>query len=177
MENISTYLARLDQNSQAFSNLCANLTEADFNHALPGGWSVKQVLGHLIASSTSYYPIFDQVLAGTFIAPWHSRIGFLTRFFDKVILDSVEPNRKRKMKTFPIWEPVLQTASLEAFLDSQKGLATYLTRLQTSLEQNLIIHSPASKVVVYHLQVVLEILLTHQIRHYNQAVEILNSRT
>src|SRR6267378_852916 len=68
-------------------------------------WSIGQVIDHLIVINNTYYPILKQLKEGTYKLIWLGKIDFIVRFFGNLILGSVNPDRRKKMKTLPIWEP------------------------------------------------------------------------
>ncbi len=49
--------------------------------------------------------IIEQAKKGRYRKPYSAKIGMLVNFFGKVILKSINPNRKKKSRTFKIWEP------------------------------------------------------------------------
>ena len=139
-------------------------------------WSVAQNIDHLIQINKSYYPVIDQLKAGKLQLPWMARVGFMVSFFGKMILKSVHPDSRRKMKTFPIWEPSssdLPGDILHQFGQHQEELKRQIATSAEWIQQRAVIHSPANKKIVYSLDKAFDIILTHELRHLEQAKELL----
>ncbi len=90
----------LDALTNSFNSEFASLTADEINWK-PNAqkWSVAQCIHHLIVVNESYYPILDQVRNKTYYTPRYGKIGFITKFFGKIVLDAVNPDRRKKMKT------------------------------------------------------------------------------
>lgn len=139
-------------------------------------WSIGQNLDHLITLNRTYFPILEATLAGTQSLPWTARLKPIRKFFGRMILKSVLPDRKRKIKTFVVWEPTessLPESIVQRFLDHQKELWVRLETVLPLLDSGKVIPSPASGVIVYNLEDFFEIVVTHEERHLNQAREVL----
>jgi hypothetical protein len=98
------------------------------------------------------------------------------RFFGKVIPDSVQPDRRKKMKTFPIWQPSQSEIAadiLQQFENHQEQLKNLIESSSDLLDQRAIISSPANKNIVYTLETAFDIIVTHERRHFEQAKEVL----
>jgi hypothetical protein len=139
-------------------------------------WSIAQVIDHVIKSNETYYPLIKQVRDGNYKVPALGKIGFIHRFLGNLILNGVEPTRKRKIKTFPIWQPSasnIDTGIIQRFQEHQKELVNFIESSKDLLEKDILISSPANKNIVYKLDKAFDILVAHERRHYNQALEIL----
>lgn len=140
-------------------------------------WSIAQIIEHIISINHSYYPTFDNLLDGTHAIPWTGKFNFIVKFFGKMILKSVQPESIRKTKTLPIWEPSTSDIDLNVltrFENSQEVLKEYISKLINSIDENVVISSPANKFVVYTLPVALDIIVTHEKRHLQQALTLAN---
>ncbi|MBX3043317.1 MAG: DinB family protein [Candidatus Kapabacteria bacterium] len=138
-------------------------------------WSIGQIIDHLIVINSSYFPIFDDLLTGKYKTPFIGNINFIVDYLGNMILRSVSPDRAKKGKTFLIWEPTkssLDNSIFEKFKLAQSRLYQYIVSLEKLSAENTVISSPASNLVVYKLPVALDIILLHEERHFNQALEI-----
>jgi hypothetical protein len=91
-------------------------------------------------------------------------------------LNSVDPIRSKKIKTFPIWEPSNSGVShgvIERFIHHQEELKKTIETAAPLISDEVVIHSPASKIIVYKLATAFDIIVTHEYRHINQAKELL----
>jgi hypothetical protein len=142
-------------------------------------WSIAQILHHLIIVNETYYPVLEQIRNNTYYSPRFGQIGFINRFFGKLILNSLQPTQKRKIKTFPIWEPELSTIRhdiLGQFEKHQAELKSVIRNSEDLLVKNTVIASPANRMIVYKLETAYDIMVAHEKRHFKQAQELNNLR-
>ncbi len=157
---------------EAFGHLSQDELEAKPD---PKTWSIAENLQHLIRINESYYPIFEQLKNNELSLPFLAKS--MHKMLGKMILKSVEPERKKKIKTFHIWEPQpveREGTTLEAFLAHQESFALELESLHPFVEEDPVIHSPANANICYKLSTAIDIILTHEERHLNQAKALLN---
>ncbi|HEX8574710.1 MAG TPA: DinB family protein [Flavobacterium sp.] len=139
-------------------------------------WSIAQNLDHLIVVNESYYPVLASLKEGKYKPPFIAKIGFLVSFLGKTVLKAVQPDRQKKMKTFPIWEPGISTIKrdiLKTFEDHQKELKKKIEEAKEWVEKGTIIVSPANRNIVYKLETAFDIIVSHEQRHMEQAREVL----
>jgi hypothetical protein len=139
-------------------------------------WSIAQNLDHLIVVNETYYPVLASLKAGTYQAPFIAKIGFMVSFLGETVLKAVQPDRKKKMRTFPIWEPSssrLEGDIVERFENHQKSLMQKIEGSEELIIKGVVISSPANKYVVYKLETAFEIIILHEQRHLEQAKEVL----
>jgi hypothetical protein len=140
-------------------------------------WSIAQNLEHLIVVNETYYPILASLKSGTYKVPFIAKFGFLVSFLGKTVLNAVQPDRKKKMKTFPIWEPNKSTVKsdiISRFISHQKDLQQKIEDAKKLIEKGVVISSPANKNIVYKLETAFDIIVAHEQRHLEQAKEVLN---
>lgn len=167
---------KIDRITEKFLNSFSPLTQEELNWK-PNAetWSIAENMEHLIVLNESYYPAFESLQKGNYKLAFIARFGFVVSFFGKLILKSVQPDRKKKMKTFKIWEPTKNSFSknvLKRFEAHQESLKKEILKIQDHIKQNAIISSPVNKNIVYRLETALNILITHEERHYEQANDI-----
>jgi uncharacterized damage-inducible protein DinB len=139
-------------------------------------WSIAQNLEHLIVVNETYYPVLSALKNGTYKKPFLANFGFIVSFFGKTVLNAVKPDRKNKMKTFSIWEPGQPSVGkdiVSRFKKHQSELQKQVNEANELLNNRIVISSPANKNVVYSLEMALDIIVTHEQRHLEQAKEIL----
>lgn len=173
----SLHIDRIDNLTESFNSEFGDLPVDNLNWKPDAqSWSIAQIIDHLIVINSTYYPIFDRILNDTYQAPVHARLGFLVRFFGKTILHSVDPKNRRKAKTFDIWEPAqsdLPADIVSRFVSHQAELNAYIEKLGPYFNSDTVIHSPANKMIVYKLETAIEIIITHEERHLEQARTLL----
>lgn len=174
---MKTWISSLDEITDSFRSEFGNLSEADLNwKPKKNTWSIAQNIDHLIELNRSYFPIIQSMREGNFKMPLHGRINFVTTFLGKAVLQAVQPDRKRKMKTFAIWEPEKNRISgdiLKRFEAHQEELKKVIRESQDLLDQGVVISSPANKNIVYKLSTAFDLIVAHEQRHFNQAKEVL----
>lgn len=141
-------------------------------------WSIAQNIDHLIVINESYFPIIDALHKGTYKPPLIGSIGFVVSFMGNTILKSVQPDRRKKIKTFPIWEPAgseIPEGILDRFDDHQRTLKNKMANAADLLDKGAVISSPANRHIVYKLEKAFEIIIAHERRHFEQAQEVLQA--
>lgn len=175
--NTDKWTAAIDETTLAFRQCFGGLSAEALNWK-PNAetWSIAQNMDHLIVINESYYPVIQAVREERYKVPFIGKLGFLVRFLGKFILNSVNPDRRNKMKTFPIWEPHASDLGgniLERFADHQESLKHLIADSQDLIDRATVICSPANKNIVYTLDTAFDIIVTHEKRHLEQAKEVL----
>ena len=173
-EKIKDLSERIDVVTQRVNVAFHNLSSDQINWKPgPDRWSIGQVIDHLITTNASYNPIFKELLAGKTDPPWHARIGWVVNYLGKLILKSVSPANARKTKTLRIWEPTrseIPSSVFNTFEESQQDLKDWITQFGVFKDWSVVISSPANRNIVYTLETALEIIVTHEERHLDQAL-------
>jgi hypothetical protein len=139
-------------------------------------WSIAQNIEHLIVVNETYYPVFASLKMGTYKTPFIAKIGFMVSFLGKTVLNAVQPDRKKKMKTFPIWEPTTSNVIsdiINKFQNHQNELIQKIEDSKGIIGKGIVISSPANKNIVYKLETAFDIIISHEQRHLEQAKEVL----
>ncbi|SFF28026.1 DinB family protein [Thermoflexibacter ruber] len=172
------WITEIDQITDAFKQNFSHLNNAQLNWKPNlNAWSIAQNMEHLIVVNESYYPVLASLKEGTYKTPLIAKIGFMVSFFGKIVLKAVSPDRRKKMKTFPIWQPStseVHTDILMCFDNHQNELKRQIENAKVFVEKGVTISSPADKNIVYKLGTAFDIIVTHEKRHLEQAKEVLN---
>jgi len=171
---MTNLLQQIDSNTKLVQDLFGHLTNEQLNQTDGAHWSIAQNIEHLILINSSYFPIIDQLNQNVYKRPFHGRFQFIVRFLGGFVKQSVEPSRQKKMKTFPVWEPKEATVLhdiIEQFTAHHQDLKRYVELAAPFIQNKTVIHSPASKVIVYELDTVFDIIIQHELRHIEQAKE------
>ncbi len=143
----------------------------------PDVWSIAENIEHIIILNESYFPIIKQLQEKKYNPPFHHRFISVRKFFEKMILKGVNPDRKKKMKTFPVWMPLkinAQTDIIGKFVRHKNQLSDLINNSEEFIKNEVVIHSPASRLIVYSLEKAFDIIIKHEERHINQSEELLN---
>jgi hypothetical protein len=170
-------MTQIDETTQNFKASFGSLTSVQMNwKPNPETWSIAQNIDHLIVINETYYPVIQAVRQGTYTLPFIGKIGFMVSFIGNMILKSVQPDRKRKIKTFPIWEPStseIPEGILGRFENHQSELKKLMEISKDLIERRTVISSPANRNIVYKLETAFDIIIIHERRHLEQAKEVL----
>jgi hypothetical protein len=175
--NTDHWTNKIDETTAAFKASFGGLSAEKLNwKPNTQTWSIAQNMDHLIVINETYNPVISALKKGTYKKPFMGNIGFMVNFLGKTILDAVNPDRKKKMKTLPIWEPAKSEISpdiLMRFEKHQEELKNMIAGCKDLLDQGIVISSPANKNIVYKLGAAFDIIVTHEKRHLEQAKEVL----
>jgi hypothetical protein len=175
--NTDKWTNKIDETTNNFKSMFGQLTYEQLNwKPNEQTWSIGQNIDHLIVINATYYPVIKAAKEGAYKLPFMGKIGFMVNFLGKTVLNAVQPDRKKKMKTFPIWEPTQSNVTsdiLTRFDLHQAELKHMVAGCSDLLDKGTIISSPANKNIVYKLEMAFDIITTHEQRHFEQAKEIL----
>lgn len=175
--NTDKWINTINQVTAGFQSTFGHLTPEQLNKKPDAKtWSVAQNMDHLIVINETYYPVLKSLHDGTYKTPFMGKMGFMVRYLGKTILKAVQPDRKKKMKTFPIWEPSQSNISadiLQRFAQHQEELKKMIADAKPLLEKGAVLSSPSNKNIVYTLETAFDIIVTHEERHLVQAKELL----
>ena len=175
---ITAWMTELAANTSLFKQAFAGLSAEQLNWKPDAEtWSIAQNIDHLITINKTYFPLIGQVKNGEYNTPWWSKLAFVTRFFGNVIYNASDADRKKKMKTFSIWEPEaseLPGDILNQFEVHQQQLAEQIQSAEDLLDRGVVISSPANHSIVYKLERAFDIIVIHEKRHFEQAKEVMD---
>lgn len=169
---------QIDSTTTEFQQLFGKLSSEELNwKPNPKTWSIAQNIDHLIVINKTYFPILAELKSGNYKLPFLGKFGFIVSYLGKLILKAVEPSRKKKTKTFSIWEPSESNISsdiLAQFSTHQNELKREILAAKNLIKNGAIISSPANKNIVYKLETAFDVIVTHEQRHLEQAKEVLS---
>lgn len=172
------WTTRIEEISNAFRKEFGGLPATQINWKPDAQtWSIAQNIQHLIVLNETYYPMIKQVRDKTYKPPFIAKLDFIVQFIGNIILKAVHPDRRKKMKTFSIWEPSAietDTSILEQFGKHQVELKKFITESMDLVKAGTIISSPANRSIVYKLETAFDIMVTHEQRHFEQAKKLLS---
>ncbi|MBI1194045.1 MAG: DinB family protein [Bacteroidetes bacterium] len=171
------WAVQLDKLTQTYQREFGGLSASQLNWK-PNGktWSIAQNLDHVIKVNETYFPVLDALRREQYRTPLLGRIGLAVRFFGKMVLQAVEPTRRKRMKTMRLWEPAasdLPADIVNRFGAHQQALLAQIADSQDLVRKGAIIASPASNAIVYKLDTAFDIIVSHEERHLAQAREVL----
>lgn len=176
---MSNWSEQIDEITEKFIHTFGSLAPEQLNWKPdPKTWSIAQNIEHLIVINTSYFPVIRAVKEGSYEPPFIAKFGFIATFFSNMLHRAVKPNRKWKSKTMLMWEPTqgnIPPGILGRFQDHQTELKNVIEDTKTVAQEGAIISSPANKNLVLRLEKAFNIIVTHEKRHFEQSIEVLQS--
>jgi len=140
-------------------------------------WSITEILQHVILLNESYYPILESVKNGSWRSPFIAKVPGLPGLFKVIIHSSVTPDRKRRMKTFSIWNPEERELPIDViarFSMHQEELKCKIEAVEEWAQKGVVISSPLNRQIVYPLDSAFDIMISHEERHLEQCREIVS---
>lgn len=177
MENsFNHYFELLNKAEKAIKEEFGSLSKEELNKKPnANSWSIAECIEHLVLTMESYFPHYQEILEGNHSFGFLGKVPFLAKFFGKVILNSVEPNRQKKIKTFPVWDPAKSEVSdniIAKFSETKNKTIEYLKELEPKISEKQMIASPANRKIVYPFEYFLKIITDHNFRHISQGIEV-----
>ncbi len=139
-------------------------------------WSIAECLDHLIVTNNLYLKIFEKIKADQIESNFWTKVPFWHKLGGNLVLKSVDPDNAKKVKTFGIFKPRYSAYSNDIicdFEDVQAKLISDIKALDRFNHKKVKIISPVNKAVVYTLYDACNILWKHEIRHFNQAKNLM----
>lgn len=173
---IESWISEIGRITRDFQEMFGNLTDEQLNWKPDEDtWSIAQNMDHLIVINSSYLLVLRCMRKGNYEPPFFGKFRFISKLMGKAMMKSVQPDRKKKTKTFKIWEPASGekiTDILKKFKAHQEELKRQIRKSENLLTQGAIIASPANRNIVYPLETAFEMMITHEQRHFIQAKEV-----
>ncbi len=141
-------------------------------------WSIAQCFEHLIVTNNLYFPAIQKVISGTHRNNFFSKIPFSTNLISVLMKNALNPEQKRKMKTFKIFEPSVSNVSqtiIEDFAKNQQKLIEMIEAVKGFDVHKIKITEPLSIALNLRLDDAFEILVMHEKRHFLQAERVFES--
>ena len=94
---------RIDNITRSFKNKFCDLTIEELNWKQNNRvWSIAQNIHHLIVINESYYSTIMEIRKENYKFSFIGKINFVVNLLGKTLLKTVQPDRRKKMKTFSI---------------------------------------------------------------------------
>lgn len=155
------------------------LTAAQLNwKPQPDEWSIGQCFDHLNISTRTYFPMLEQVRAGTRQPTLAERIPILPALLGPLLIRMLDPATARPMPAPAVFQPTQSTVDsniISTFLATQQQFIAYLHDLSGVDLRREIITSPAARFVTYSLLDACRIIVVHEELHSVQATRVLEA--
>lgn len=175
--DLSKLIAEAEAVSEKARKTFGNLSAPQINwKSNTKSWSIGQCFEHLIITNNLYFPNIQKVIDGTHRNNFFSKIPFSTDLIAVLMKNSLNPEQKRKMKTFKIFEPAASDVSetiIEDFARNQRRLIEMMRAVKDFDVHKIKIAEPLSVALNLRLDAAFEILIMHEKRHFLQAERVL----
>jgi hypothetical protein len=138
----------------------------------PDHWSVAQCLDHLVRIDAAYWPVFQQIEAGTYRTALARRIPGLAGLFGRFVLKAVEPQSAKAYRTAKHVQPAkgdIDVGILSRFERHQQELIDHMEKLDACDADDVVVPSPVFGLASYSVYDALRIIVAHERRHLAQA--------
>ena len=157
--------------------IAGSLSDAEFNwQPAPGSWSIGQCLQHLATGTDRVLPAIDRAIATALERQLMAQGPVRYGFFARMMVTSMEPPVKWRMKTNRIFQPgteELRRDAVLAELTASRGRILERVRQSTGLNlKRAIVVSPVSRLIRVPLGAYLAFLAAHDRRHLWQARQV-----
>jgi DinB superfamily len=137
----------------------------------PDEWSVGQCLDHLRIATTTYFPAFREIQAGTKRPTAWERVPLLPALFGPWLIRLLSPERSAKMRAPAVFRPtesVVDPQIVRTLAATQQEFVRFMAGT-TPRDLDRIVTSPASRFVTYSLLDAYRIIVVHAQLHLQQA--------
>jgi hypothetical protein len=173
---MSEIIAELQQIAENVQTAFGHLSAEQINwKPSETGWSVGQCFEHLIKINSEYFPEFENIIKGARKNRFWENYSPLNGFFGNLMIKSLSPQARRKLKAPKAAEPSASDVSpgvIEDFVKHQAKLIDQIRQTKNLDTKKIILTSPFIKVITYSLFDTFRILVTHEKRHFGQAERV-----
>lgn len=172
---INDLITSLEGSSTRAKDTFGRLDESQFNWKPSAErWSVAECISHLQTANETYFPMLEEITAGTYSGSFWQKISPFSGFFGRMLLKSVSPETTKKVKTASIFKPAASRYSknlIDDFHRSNDELISFMHKIKDE-DLSTIIASPVNVLITYSLDHSLKIMTYHEVRHLNQAENV-----
>ena len=140
-------------------------------------WSVAQCVDHLRLANRAYEKVIVETLEPNRKSSFWERVPLLPGVFGNVLVNALEPGR-RGIRTTESFEPAqssFELSLLDDFSVSQQSIREAIESVSHLEMRKLIVTSVFAKFVVYSLYDACRIVAVHERRHIVQAQNVIAS--
>ncbi len=178
-EYLTPLLARLESFSIQIDAEFGHLSHKQINWKFhPDNWSVGQCLDHIVKTNQLYFPIFDKLANDDMKKTFWERIPFWSDYIGDMIVRSTQPIPKKKVSTFPVFEPSssqIEQKVVQQLMKNNEELSQKMMETDLLDHRKVVVTSPLAKYITYRLHHACTLLVNHEERHMNQARKVMKA--
>lgn len=137
----------------------------------PGEWGVGQCLDHLIITTTTYFPAFRDIPAGTKRSTLWERGPLLPSLFGPWLIRLLSPERSARVPAPAVFRPtesLVDPQIVRTFVATQQELVRIMAGTAPR-DLDRIVTSPVARFMTYRLLDAYRIIVVHGQLHLQQA--------
>lgn len=141
-------------------------------------WSIAQCFEHLRTANEAYFPILKKVLNGEKKNTFWESMPLLPMFFGKMLIKSVAPESKSKLKAPKVFYPSnsnIEGDIIHRFVEQQNQMVKCIKATESLDLDKIIITSPVTNLITYSLMDAYRVIVNHEERHFLQAKRVFHS--
>ena len=166
---------QIDQTTKKFIETFSDLNSEQLNWKPdPGTWSIAQNIAHIILLNKSYFQKFEKIKLGTNNIPIATRLRYWFTFARNPIIPYTDTHRIKRAKTYEFWESARTDYTKDIFIDFQMHQAEFKKYIAELKDRNgkTLMPYPGNDAFIFTLESAFDLLIDHEMRHYNQAKEL-----
>ena len=176
MKIVIDWITEIDLVTEMFRKNFSDFTEAALNHRVKeNAWSIAQNIEHINLLNSSYFEYFKEIQSGTHSLPETENLE--TKAQDSLVALKPFTSRERikRANTWDIWQPtsgLIPKSILYDFEESQLVFKKLIKGFDGTALTKTFIKYPGHLDFILKLDDCIDLLIEHENRHLNQAVEI-----
>ena len=158
-----------------FGNL--NLIQLNWKLS-PEQWSIGQCLDHIIVSNGKYLPLLKTIFEGKNKTTFWERNNPLCNYTGRQMIKTLGKNVIKKYKSPRLFFPSESTISqniISDFKNHQNEIIQLFLELEKEKYKHIVVTSPVASLITLKLHDLLELIIAHEERHINQALQVKNN--
>ena len=172
-------LERIRKNTSLVETEFAPLNNIQLNwKPADKSWSVGQVLEHIIVSNRKYFELLGKAQSDTYKPTLWEKWSPLSKYTGKNLVKNMGPETSKKYIAPMLFKPSRNMIGQEIigrFMKMQEELEEFYIRMSNEKYSARVITSPVANLVTLTVADVLELLVSHEERHLNQAQRIVHT--
>ncbi len=141
-------------------------------------WSVGQCFDHLIITNRGYFPQLDQIIRGEKRTTLWQRLPFLPGFWGRLLINMLNPNSTRRVNAPKLLQPSSSKIDPQIIGRFAAHQIEVIDKMKATAGMDLdqvIISSPALKIMTFSLYDAYRIIVVHEGRHFKQAQRVMEA--
>lgn len=142
-------------------------------------WSIGSCMAHLVLSNELYIQVLEEVKNNTHYKGFWTKLPYWNTVWGKILINSVDPEKNKKSPTTKELDTIgkhYTSKIFDEFLESQTKVKLLAHELDTFEQDKIVVSFPAIKRITMKLEVAFEVLWKHELKHFNQAMAVLNNK-